>query len=94
MYWDANNLYGWGMNQSLPYGGFDWLNKQEINELDLESISENSSIGFFRVSENIQVNIQVNYMILIMITHWLQKNLKLVQICCQNIFLILLINME
>ena len=23
IYWDANNLYGWGMNQSLPYGGFD-----------------------------------------------------------------------
>ena len=41
MYWDANNLYGWGMNQPLPHGGFDWLNKQEINELDLDSISEN-----------------------------------------------------
>ena len=35
------------MNQSLPYGGFDWLNKQEINELNLDSISENSSIGYF-----------------------------------------------
>ena len=33
------------MNQPLPYGGFDWLNKQEINELDLDSISENGSIG-------------------------------------------------
>ena len=21
------------MNQPLPYAGFDWLNKQEINEL-------------------------------------------------------------
>ena len=35
------------MNQLLPYGGFDWLNKQEINELDLDSICENSSIGYF-----------------------------------------------
>ena len=35
------------MSQSLPYGKFDWLNKQEINELDLDSISENSSIGYF-----------------------------------------------
>ena len=35
------------MNQPLPYGGFDWLNKQQINELDLESVSENSSIGYF-----------------------------------------------
>ena len=47
MYWDANNLYGWGMNQPLPYGGSDWLNKQEINELDLDSISANSSIRYF-----------------------------------------------
>ena len=47
MYWDANNLYGWGMNHPLPYGGFDWLNKREINEVGLHSISENSSIGYF-----------------------------------------------
>ena len=47
MYWDANNLNGWGMNQPLPYGGFESSNEQEINELDLDSISENSSIGYF-----------------------------------------------
>ena len=47
MYLDANNLHGWGMNRPIPYGGFDWLNKQEINELDLDSISENSSKGYF-----------------------------------------------
>ena len=35
------------MNQPLPYGGFDWLNKQEINKLDLNSISESSSVGYF-----------------------------------------------
>ena len=35
------------MSQPLPYDKFDWLNKQEINELDLDSISENSSIGYF-----------------------------------------------
>ena len=27
-YWDANNLYGWDINQPLPYGEFDWLNEQ------------------------------------------------------------------
>ena len=43
----ANNFYVWGMNQPLPYGRFDWLNKQEINELDLNSISKNSSIEHF-----------------------------------------------
>ncbi|XP_051161514.1 uncharacterized protein LOC127281705 [Leptopilina boulardi] len=25
MYYDANNLYGWGMVQPLPYGGFEWV---------------------------------------------------------------------
>ena len=45
-YWDANNLYGWGMSQPLPYGEFDWLTKKEINGFCLDSISENSSIGY------------------------------------------------
>ena len=22
---DMNNLFGWGMSQYLPYGGFKWL---------------------------------------------------------------------
>ena len=91
IYFDANNLHGWGINQPLPYGGFDWLNKQEIHELDLDSISENSSIGYFL---EVDLEIQVKYMIFIMIIHWLHKNLKLVQIFCENIVLILLINME
>ena len=44
IYWDANNLYGWGMNQPLPYGEFDWLSKKEIKDFCLDSISENSPI--------------------------------------------------
>ena len=42
IYWDGNNLYGWGMNQPLPYGEFDWLTEKETNKLDLDSISEHS----------------------------------------------------
>ena len=47
MYWDANISYGWRMSQPLPYGELDWLNKKEINTFDLDSTSDNSSIGYF-----------------------------------------------
>ena len=45
-YLDANNLYGWEMIQYLPYSGFKWLNQKEISDFCLNSISENSSIGY------------------------------------------------
>ena len=47
IYWDANNLFGWGMSNPLPYGEFNWLSEKETNKLDLDSVSENSSIGHF-----------------------------------------------
>ena len=34
------------MSQSLPYSGFKWLNQKEIIGFCLNSISENSSIGY------------------------------------------------
>ena len=46
MYWDANNLYGWGINQSLSYIDFNFLTEKEINEFCLDCISENSPIGY------------------------------------------------
>ena len=46
MYWDANNLYGWAMIQDLPYGSFNFLNNKEVDKFDLDSIAENSSIGY------------------------------------------------
>ena len=46
MYWDANNLYGWAMSQSLPVSNFKFLTQKEINNFDLDSISENSQTGY------------------------------------------------
>ena len=31
MYWDANNLYGWSMNQPLPCSNSNFLTKKEIH---------------------------------------------------------------
>ena len=44
-YLDMNNLYGWAMSEYLPYKGFEWLKK--VDEFDVMSISEKSSIGYF-----------------------------------------------
>ena len=32
--------------KNLPYSGFRWLNQKEIDKFDVNSISENSSIGY------------------------------------------------
>ena len=33
MYLDANNLYGWAMNQSLTTGGFKWLKEDNWDDI-------------------------------------------------------------
>ena len=40
------NLNSWPMGQYLPYSGFKWLNQKGITEFCLNSISQNSSIGY------------------------------------------------
>ena len=40
IYLDANNLYGWAMSQYLPYGGFKWLRKNQIDEFDLKLVKK------------------------------------------------------
>ena len=66
------------MSQYLPYSGFKWLNSKEISDFCLNSVSENSSIGYILEAE----------------LEYPSENLKLVKICCENIALILQINRE
>ena len=42
----ANNLYDQETSQYLPYSGFKCLNQKEISGFCLNSVSENSSIGY------------------------------------------------
>ena len=44
-YLDKNNLYGWAMNEYLPYEGFKWL--KNIDEFDIMSINDKNPIGYF-----------------------------------------------
>jgi hypothetical protein len=41
-YIDVNNLYGWEMSQALPVGGFRWLEKEEFEHLNINSVSDDS----------------------------------------------------
>ena len=40
-----NNLYGWAMNEYLPYGRFELL--KNIDKFEIMSISDKSPIGYF-----------------------------------------------
>ena len=46
-YLDANNLYGWAMSQSLPYGEFKWLTDDQISSFCVNNISDESEHGYF-----------------------------------------------
>ena len=47
-YLDANNFYGWGMEQNLPVGVFKWVSDvSRIDEDFTKNYDENSDIGYF-----------------------------------------------
>ena len=46
MYLNANNLYRWAMPQPLPTNEFDWLAEEEISNLDIVEIPDDSEEGY------------------------------------------------
>ena len=46
MYYDANNLYGYAMEQYLPTGGFRWLNQHELEQFNVTNISDENQKGY------------------------------------------------
>ncbi|KAK4886133.1 hypothetical protein RN001_002404 [Aquatica leii] len=46
IYFDVNNLYGLAMSQFLPYGGFKWLDTDEIANFNLKNVSNVSTTGY------------------------------------------------
>ena len=62
-YLDANNLYGWAMEQNLPVGGFEWIRDvSRIDEDFIKNYDENSDIGYFL---KVDIEYDKNYMIYI-----------------------------
>ncbi len=53
MYFDANNLHGWAMSQSLPTSELDWLTAQEIANLDITGIADDNEQDYI-----LQVDLQ------------------------------------
>ena len=91
LYLDMSNLHGTVMSfYNLPYEGFKFLSKKEINDFKLDSIPENILIGYI-----LEVDLEYpkelhDYTIVIL---YVLKKLKLVMICCLNIVKTLLIAM-
>ena len=38
MYYDANNLHGWAMSQSLPYGELKWVEEKHYEKVLLDIV--------------------------------------------------------
>lgn len=46
LYLDATNLYGYAMKQYLPTGSFEWLTRNEIENFNLNELSDTSDFGY------------------------------------------------
>ena len=43
---DANNLYGWAINQPLPFDAFEILAPEEFNKIDWKNLNEDDPVGY------------------------------------------------
>ena len=80
------------MSQHLPYSGFKWLNQNEISDFCLNSISENSSISYI-----LEIHLDYPSKLFRLSNDYPlapEKKLKVFRIYCQNIVLMLKMNME
>ena len=79
------------MSQYLPYSEYKWLNQKEIDRFDVNSIGEDSSIGYIlEVDLNYPSELHSMYNDYPLVP----EKLEISQICCQNIAAILQMNME
>ena len=46
LYLDCTNLYGTAMEQPLPHSGFRWMERKEIDALDLSTVGVEDEIGY------------------------------------------------
>ena len=46
MYVDGNSLYGWEMSQTLSTSNFKWLKDEEMEEVDVMMIPDDSPRGY------------------------------------------------
>ena len=47
-YWNVNNFCGWAMSQTLPLGGFEWVEEtSQFNKDFIKKYNEDSDIGYF-----------------------------------------------
>ena len=42
-YLDTNNLYGWAMSQTLPTGGFKWV---DVKPDEVDKLSKRTDFGY------------------------------------------------
>lgn len=46
LFFPANNLYGYAQSQLLPVGEYEWLDEEEIQNLDITELSATDTYGY------------------------------------------------